>query len=363
MRLLLVVQEAVLPQRHLENALPRLVGRGHEVFLCVLGRPGPLLDHAAAQGVDGTALSSATPATLGRGATGTRQIIRDWRPDLVHAHEPLPAIAAGTGAARSGVPVVYHRHHLAGSKRLRFASWTATRVTRGTLAVSAAVAERARTEDHRAPERVVVAHNGVASFREVGDAEVGAMRAELGLGAGLVLVVVARLRREKGLHHLLAALPLLVGTLPEPVHLVVVGEGPQEAELREGVPSSRPGEVRFVGRRDDVAPWYTLGDVVVLPSMHEGLPLAAIEAMASARPIVASAVGGLPELVDDGVTGTLVPPGDPAALARALVELGASPELRVAMGRAARERHAARFNADAMVMAWERGYKTLRSNL
>jgi glycosyltransferase involved in cell wall biosynthesis len=126
-----------------------------------------------------------------------------------------------------------------------------------------------------------------------------------GLGAPLVLAV-GRLHPQKGYDVLVEALPLLGDAV-----VAVAGDGPLAAELRAAAP-----QVRWLGRRDDLADLYAAADVVVLPSRWEARSLTAQEALRAGRPLVATAVGGLPGLLGDGAL--LVPPGDPVALARAV---------------------------------------------
>src|SRR5207245_5777728 len=141
------------------------------------------------------------------------------------------------------------------------------------------------------------------------------------------------LGRLKGVDVLLRAAATLPGLLVE-----VAGDGPERPGLEAIDPSAT-----FLGwqpRLDDLlARW----DVFALPSREEAFGIAALEAMAAGRPVVATRVGGLPELIEDGLTGLLVPPDDPAALAAALARLAADPALRARMGQAARERAAACF--------------------
>src|SRR6185369_3181875 len=126
------------------------------------------------------------------------------------------------------------------------------------------------------------------------------------------------------------------------------GAGTMEPALRAlAAPLGRA--VVFLGARADVPDLLAASDVVVLASLAEALPTALMEAAAAGRPCVATRVGGVPEIVDDGVTGLLVPPSDAPALARALTCLARDPALRADMGRAARERAEARFSLDAQI--------------
>jgi glycosyltransferase involved in cell wall biosynthesis len=163
-----------------------------------------------------------------------------------------------------------------------------------------------------------------------------------------VIGTVARLSPQKALHVLLEALPAVIREVPE-VRVLIVGDGSERPRLekladRLGVASC----VYFAGNRVDVPDQLLAMDVFVLPSLFEGLPLAILEAMAAGRPVVATAVDGVPEIVKDGVTGFLVSPGNPAQLARALVRLLRDPRTAARFGDAARQR-AQDFSTDAVV--------------
>ena len=164
-------------------------------------------------------------------------------------------------------------------------------------------------------------------------------------GGGLSVLCVARLAPQKGLDVLVSAIGALVegGT---DVHLTIVGSGPLEASLRRS--AERRGvaqRVSFAGAvgQDDMADYYARADIFCLPSFAEGLPIVLMEAMATGRPVVATRVMGVPELVEDGVSGLLVAPGNVDELAGALGKLAGSPGLRESFGRAGRAQSGAGF--------------------
>ena len=163
----------------------------------------------------------------------------------------------------------------------------------------------------------------------------------------LVLGAVGRLSREKGLDVGLRG--LADPNTPRDARLVVLGRGGLRAALEAQALALGLGDrVRFLGYREDVGPYLAHLDALVLPSRHEGLPFAALEAMAAGCPVVAARVGGVPELVSDGRTGLLFPGEDAPALALRLARLAGSPELRARLAAAAREHVARHFTRDAM---------------
>jgi glycosyltransferase involved in cell wall biosynthesis len=174
-----------------------------------------------------------------------------------------------------------------------------------------------------------------------------AVIAALGLPAGArLLIVVAKLYRQKGHAVLLRA--LTASDLPADLHVILLGEGPERAALTAEV--ARIGmsdRVHFLGDRPDVPALLASSDLFVLPSLWEGLPMALLEAMASMLPVVATDVAGSRQVVVDGESGLLVPPGDAGALASAIRLLLADPVLAGTMGTAARERVVSSFSGAA----------------
>jgi glycosyltransferase involved in cell wall biosynthesis len=189
-----------------------------------------------------------------------------------------------------------------------------------------------------------------------------AARARHSIASGeFAIGVVAALERRKAHDVLLHALAATLSKLP-PLRVLFCGDGSERAALarltRELGLESR---VRFLGELGQVADVLAALDLFVLPSRHEGLGVAVLEAMAAGVPVVASAVGGLPEAVDDGRTGLLVPPEDPRALGVAIAELAADVERARRMGIAGRARVLAEFSMERMADAYEALYTETRA--
>jgi glycosyltransferase involved in cell wall biosynthesis len=182
----------------------------------------------------------------------------------------------------------------------------------------------------------------------------------LGLaGADLVIGVVGRLEEQKGHAYLLAALPALRRAIPNLV-VLLVGEGRLEEDLRRQVRELKlESMVRFLGTRRDLTEIYRALDLFVQPSLWEGLPLALLKAMGAGLPVVATRVSGSREAIVDGVNGSLVAPGDPEALARAILELHRHPEIRRRLGDAAHGTVAERYSLEAMLHRLEELYLDL----
>jgi len=170
---------------------------------------------------------------------------------------------------------------------------------------------------------------------------------------------VGRLEEQKGHAHLLAALPELQRQIPALV-MLLVGEGREEENLRRQVRDlGLEAYVRFLGTRRDLPEIYRALDLFVHPSLWEGLPLALLKAMGAGLPVVGTRVSGSQEAVVDGVNGCLVEPGDPEALARAILELHRHPETRQRLGDEARRTVEARYSLEAMLTRLEDLYLEL----
>jgi len=170
------------------------------------------------------------------------------------------------------------------------------------------------------------------------------------------VATVANLRPEKGHDTLIAAAALVVGQRPD-TEFLVVGGGPLDASLKREVELRGLGaQVQFLGERSDVPALLASSDLFVLPSRSEASPNGVLEAMATGLPVVASRVGGLPELIESGVNGLLVEPDRPAELAAAMLDLIGRPHVAAALGVAAREKAERQYSFDRMVSGFEHLY-------
>jgi glycosyltransferase involved in cell wall biosynthesis len=228
------------------------------------------------------------------------------------------------------------------------------------IAVSRAIVRKLEDEG-RVGAPISLIYNGVDLARYSEQGACPTLLSEYGIPVGDPIVgVVARLEPEKGHPTLLEAWPAVLAAVPN-ARLLVVGEGSQR-ELLEAQASSlglldgRSSSVIFTGRRDDVPAVTAALDVAVLPSYREAQGLSILEAMALSRPVVASAVGGIPEMIDDRRTGLLVPPRDAGALAAAIIRLLQDPGYAASIGRAGHDLVHERFCVEQMVRAVETIY-------
>lgn len=284
----------------------------------------------------------------------TIQLARRHAVRIVHASSAAPTQWLVPATRWLGLPLLAHLHcrYLRRSRYallLHQASLVAG-VSREVLA--------GLEEDGMPPGRLRVIHNGI-DFARVERSGAGDLRTELGLAAGETVVAsVGYLHPVKGHDVALRALARLAPA-QRPI-LVIAGEGPDRAILEALAGTlSIGGRVRFLGFRTDMARVYRTADIVVQASRAEGFGLAAAEAGYLARPVVASCVGGLPEVVEDGVSGLLVPVEDAQALARALERLVADVPYRRKLGTAAREHVVGLFAAPRMAEAFMAAYEDL----
>lgn len=289
-----------------------------------------------------------------------RRVVHEERPDVFHAHLNWPLACSGgiLAAAAAGVPAIVATVQLFSdlpqAATIGVQRTLVTRAVDRYVAVSAHVAHRIETSLGVAGNRITVIHNGVLLEPHVTPpGVVEPAPAPMDGAHRPIVLTLARLDRQKGLDVLLHA----VAELPQ-VTLVIAGEGPQREALESLADELKIAErVSFPGFRSDTRALLSVADLFVLPSHNEGLPLALIEAMAAARPVIASAIGGIDEVVSDGATGLLVPPGDATALAGAIKRLLDAPDFAQRLALAGRDRVERSFTAAAMVQHVARTYE------
>jgi glycosyltransferase involved in cell wall biosynthesis len=298
------------------------------------------------------------------------RFFRSFRPHIVHTHTAKAGAIGRLAAWLTGVPVVvhtYHGHIFHGyfSKPVTSLFLAIERLLARPTSRLVAVSESVKRELERyrigGPSHITVLRLGLDLDRFLGcEARGGEFRRELGVDDQRPLVgIVARLVPIKRHEDFIAASALLAARIPDALFLVV-GDGERRAELEALVRRLGLAErVRFLGWRHDLDRIYADLDVVVLTSANEGSPVSLIETMAAARPVFATGVGGVPDLVEHGVNGVLGRPGDPSGTAEAIATLLADPERRRAMGEAGRKRVRDAYGVDRLVSDVDRLYTDL----
>jgi glycosyltransferase involved in cell wall biosynthesis len=291
-----------------------------------------------------------------------RRHIRALAPDLVHTHLAYADAVGGMAARSLGIPVVSTVHvmewetdKLRDRVRQRLISAIRRRCTGAVITVSDASRSAVLAAGGERPKRVVTIRNGVVAKPRPGSGR--ELRAELGIAADdQVLAQVAVLRSGKG-HEVAAGAVARLRERHPKLRLLVAGDGPARAATERALaPLGDAG--LLLGHRDDVMAVLDATDILVHPSTVDALPTALMEAMAASVPVVATRVGGIPEIVKDSTTGLLVEaPPDVAELANALEALLGDAALRRRLGAAARVRYEREFTAESWALRTKAVYE------
>jgi glycosyltransferase involved in cell wall biosynthesis len=351
-------------------SLALLLGRQLRAFAAagydVIGAsaPGPHVEELTSWGIRHEPLANATrsmdPRADVQALFELRTLFRRLAPDLVHTHNPKPGLYGRIAARMARVPAVVNTIHGLYAlpedplpKRAIFYSLERVAAACSDAELLQNVEDIDVLRKLRVPERKLhLLGNGIDLDRfnpaRVDPARTAALRASFGAGPDdIVCGVVGRLVWEKGYREVFDAAQRL-RTLAPRVRVVVVG--PSEPTKEDGITADdiaraeREGGIRFLGMRDDLEDLYAAMDLYVLASYREGFPRSAMEAAALGRPLVVTNVRGCRQVVDDGVTGRLVPVHDAGALADAVAAIAADDNLRFAMGRAGREKAVREFD-------------------
>jgi glycosyltransferase involved in cell wall biosynthesis len=340
--------------RHIRDLAEGLVEREHQIVLCGPSLPGGLselpsrashvrldLDRAIAPRPDFAALRKLA------------EIVRRTRPDVVHAHSSKAGAIARLGRVlQPRVPVVYtpHGYAFAGFfssrlERMRYREIERALAPLATRVVCVCEAEGRLAATLGPERRVRVIYNGIEPATP---GPVDARMVEL-RRRGPVLCVLTQLRSGKGIETLIEATPSVLANHPD-LQVAIWGDGPEREALQSRAASIGVGSaMHFLGPSHEPLSVLRGADMLVHPSLAEAFPYVILEAMSTARAIVASDIGGIGEAVLDGEDGLLVPPGDSRSLAQAMNDLLDEPERRARMGSAAQHKMERLFNRTGMV--------------
>jgi glycosyltransferase involved in cell wall biosynthesis len=342
-------------ERQLLELVPAIMDRGAEVAACILGVgdysrfAGPL----RRLGVP-TVVLRPGPRFNPLLTIRLLPLIRSFRPDLVHTHLIHGDVYGQPAAWLAGVPgvsSVHSTHRFYTREPYRSAARMAGHLARRVISISEHVHRFVLRHGLALADRIRVIHYGIDVARwDVSQESATDMRASMGYGSRDVIVGVAsRLIPNKGHAFLLDAFARAAAQYPK-LRIVVAGDGPLRAYLEDyAIRRLDPGAFRFLGFVSDVQEFMAACDLVAVPTMpqlSEGFGLAALEGMAAARPVVATRVGSLPEVVINDETGFLVAPGNKEDLATCLETLASNPDLRRSMGAAGRRRARDSFGLD-----------------
>ena len=277
-----------------------------------------------------------------------RRSVRQGEIDLVHVNNYRLAPIGRFVARWAGVPCVCHVREMIGLGKIR--QYRLASSADSLIAVAEAVGQ-ALIRGGLPPDRITVIHSGISIPEIPTDTQRTAVRSSLGIAAEeAVLGIVGHVLPHKGYDDLIRAIALIKEKVPAS-RCVIVGKTLRASYLHSLRELARElsieNRLMWVGVQQDVLPILHAIDLFVLPSHTEGLPITILEAMAAGRPVVATTVGGIPELVRHGETGMLVPPNDPRSLAEAMLGLLNEPGPARAMGEAGRARVATTFTVES----------------
>jgi glycosyltransferase involved in cell wall biosynthesis len=332
----------------------------------VLMRPGWFAERLQAEGIQADVIESRRSFDL----PFVRNLIkacREWKIDLLHSHLPGANVYASLIRFFTRIPVVttYHGQiSLPGSdeKYQNIKQFLVRNLASRVVVVADFLRDDFIRKAGFPEHKLVTIHNGVDLRFPDGRFDARTKRESLGLSqSNLVVVNVANIRVPKGQNYLVEATEKVARQFPD-IRILLVGEG--EGELKERLVSQieQAGldeQVRFFGYRTDVTEILRVSDLFVLSSISEGLPVAAVEAMAASLPIVSTDVGAMSSLVDDGQSGYLVPSGDSNALAEKMLVVLSDQKLRTSMGNVGRKIVEANFSIETMVRKYQDLYESI----
>jgi glycosyltransferase involved in cell wall biosynthesis len=290
-----------------------------------------------------------------------RALIKSRRPQILHTHLYHPNLygrLATLGLGLKGVVASIHNAYTHVKIHRCFANYLLGRITDKVLVSSSQVYQDVRRYDRLPAEKILVIPYGIRLEEFDFPLSKSAAKAELGI-SGFCLGTIGRLEEQKGQEFLLAAVPELMKNIPD-LNVIIVGDGRLKTKLENQVSTLGIADVvHFLGTRRDLPRLYRAMDIFVLPSLWEGLPLVLLKAMAAGLPVIATRVSGAEDIIADGENGCLIPPRQPEALARAVLELYAQPDLWPVWGNQARETIRLKYSLEAMLIQLQRVYEEL----
>ncbi|SCK09382.1 glycosyltransferase family 4 protein [Vogesella sp. LIG4] len=350
-------------QLHVLNLIQHQLKQGHNVFL-LCGTEGFLTEKATVLGAQvilcPEIIHPIHPLHDIKALFVIRQHLRRLAPNLVHAHSSKAGILTRLACYIEKIPCVFTAHGWAFSEGASLGQrllgkalekWIA-RLGQSIITVSEYDRQLAISKKVAKPSQLFTIHNGIESITFPSQSE--------NVRPKNTLIMVARFAKPKNPKLLLEAMPLL----PKNVHCILVGDGPSQSQCKKLTTKLNiESRIEFTGESDNIPALLGSASIFILLSHHEGLPLAIIEAMRSGLPVVASDVGGIPELVEDGVTGFLVPRyAKPKTVASLVLKILNDSELLEDMGKAARKRYLMHFTEKIMLDKINNVYQNVIDN-
>jgi len=339
-----------------------------QLTVVCIERPGKLAGQAKELGASVVCLNKPQGRSR-RIVTDAERLLRQLQPDVLHTHQIGALWYLGQAASRIGLAGVLHTEHSdhvrhatgwLGKLRARYLWWRGGRLAARICCVSDDVAMAIRRWGTVPPSRVGVVPNGIDTDIYGDRSRRDKLRESLGIGVGaMVLGSVGRLTEVKRQDLLLRAVATLAGSFPE-LRLLLVGDGPERARLEEFAVTLGVAErTVFAGYQAHPEQYLAAMDLFALTSRHEALPLALLEAWASELPVVASAVGGIPKMVEQGETGLLFPSGDCEGLVDALRTVLSNQKLARKLASAGAAEVQAKYSLQRMADDYEQQYQAV----
>ncbi len=344
-------------ERVIENIAMSLDSDKFKTYVLCLSRGGVIAERLITNGKDVEILSINNyhnPLNITKVVTWLQQ----KKIDIVHTHGYPAGVLGRFAAIFAGIPCIFHHVHstyLDLNKKHHAIENFLSRFSSKIICCSEAVREFVQKKENISEDKLTVIYNGISEPVNIDINEISELKNTLGFHEDYIVVgCVASLNQHKGHRYLLEAFREI-----DNAGLLIVGDGPMAEELkRYSIELGISERTVFTGHKMDVAPYISLMDIVVLPSSErEGLGISIIEAMALSKPVIVTAIGGLPEVVADGETGIVVEAKNSKALAFAINKLSAAPDLRERMGAKGKERYGKMFSLNDMLNRMEDLYE------
>jgi glycosyltransferase involved in cell wall biosynthesis len=359
-------------EAHLCSLLPGLQARDSIEVECITFHDGLLSERLRDRGIKTKVFSRLGKLDL---SVFIRLItyFRSSKVDIIHLHGYLAIFYGILAAVMSGIPVRVitlhasstHGNHNKKLTKLNFYLWLAyflmKKSTAYAIAVSRETYDRHLTEKKISKERMRVIHNGIA-IEEYQSCDSGVAKRDLGVkDTDFVVGIVGRIDENKGHIYFIRTAQSILEKRKD-VHFLIVGNGPLENELKAFCRENDLEEyIHFLGFQDNILAYLSLMDILVIASSSEGIPYTLLESMGKGVPVVATNVGGIPEVIQDGVSGLLVPPRDPGAMATCVMSLLDNEPLRRRLSRKGLEILNRHFSQESMVQSTQIFYQNIRA--
>jgi glycosyltransferase involved in cell wall biosynthesis len=336
--------------------------RGHDVRVVCYSKLGALGEGLIADGIPVRVLGE---APVWKTVLRYWKLFREMRPDVVHMHNPAPTLQAAPGARLSGAKcVISTRHSLveppyATGEELKFSAWSWLWLD-WVVGICEITCANLRGAPGARKARIVRVYNGAGAVESSGSPHL--IRRDVGhpVSGEFRLLFVGRMAKIKDLGTMIGGVARAVKSVPG-LRLDVVGDGPVRAEMEALATSLGVGDVvRFHGQQMETAAYFSAADCFCMSSVSEGLPMSLVQAMSMGLPAICTEVGGMQEVVGLSGGGLLVPVGDAAAYAEAIVKMASDAAMRAELGRKAREAYERHFTLEQMEESYARLYAAAR---